>query len=240
MKLVAYIQTEIGRRYFQQAGSYGLTVDYTLDTLPNSDNFEGTCGLGSRVLEFDSHKQVLAFLSGMSPSMDPRMTMAEVGYHGLTENGNACAPFATFNKPMVEKEFAEIWTRGHLQERKYRKALYLLELPPIFEISNVYVGRDKELDIHDVLGFLQHHLVNQVTEDEESIRTALHNMTQAGWTFTDVDTSGYTAFVHASRKKYPTESEIRSDREGYRHVAVMINCLNLMEPEDIQQLKGAE
>uniref|UniRef100_A0AB39CCG9 Uncharacterized protein n=1 Tax=Pseudomonas phage RVTF4 TaxID=3236931 RepID=A0AB39CCG9_9VIRU len=229
MQLVAYIEIPTGRDmapqrwYFQEAESFGMSQPY----YEHSEHQAPLCALDSRVRIFTKPKQILDLFQAFRGT-DPNHRTSTFGYHGITEAGNACKPFATVHKGEDRQElFAKIGKQMS-EGAAWAKAMGELGIPMPWVFSPVAVGRkDTELDKFEVIGLCQSHIMNQMPEDEEAILTGLAVVSDAGWRFTTVEIHGPCAFVHMSRVVKGKD----------QHASAVITAFNLMDATDIAQMK---
>lgn len=238
MQIVAYIETpeidgSVNRRYFQKADSFGMWKPFH-EAEVHDDRL---CTLDSNVLVFDKVNQAKDFLDNYI-SDDPFHHVASFGYHGITENGNACPPFVTHRAGRDEQEFAANWHKNNIDRRQLAKAEAQLGLPPVAQMHETATIRSCYYDFGEARAICAPWIENQVGDDQTRIEISLQNLETAGWIITDIVPDGWAVTLHLARKRYPTE-EYKNNSLTHRSASFTICSFNLMTDEDIRQFKEA-
>lgn len=226
-KCVVYIDTVVRgqdtqRSYINEQGSLGMGFTYW-------DEFEHTkrlFTLDSRCIVFPNPKQAEQFASAWVTANEQFAFIKGrdvIGYHGITENGNACAPFKAITiKNDAPADIVE-WTGRNVKQRKLYKAYRQLCLPPTIHHAMVSVGREKFFDKTEVFGEVAYLLENMVDEEYIIAVAELEGIHQTGWHCTDIDKFDEWAIVHFSQK-------LTDDRVLHRSMQII--AINLV-PIDI-------
>lgn len=240
MKYVVYFDTPIPRSgqsvrtYLQQAGSLGYDHDNGFpweiwnETLGRPEC--RLCGLGSRVLELDTPKQAKELAERFAEAYTRYKNVYTVGYHGLTENGNACTPFVTVVRGDIN--VSEDILERHKHYMAIHKGFADMFLPNLVTRGFPTEGRDSEFtreELFQQIGFI---LDNLVEEELDQVLGTINSMENMGFVVTDIDLGNYEATIHLTRPAV-------KDREVY-HTCITIVAMNLMTDEDIAALGTVE
>ncbi|WDS62083.1 hypothetical protein [Pseudomonas phage D6] len=226
-KCVVYIDTQVRdqgtqRSYVNESGSLGMHAPFYEEFSHSKKLFS----LDSRCIVFPNPKQAEKFAREwilVNDGMGFIQGRDVIGYHGITENGNACAPFKAI--PIERNGPTDIvsWTYQNQKQRELFREYRNLGLPPTVHHAVVSVGREKFFDRREVFGELTYLLENMVDEEYGIAVAELEGIHACDWVCTDIDKFDEYAIVHFSQQ---LPSGI------VQHRSMQIVALNLV-PTDI-------
>lgn len=228
MQYVAYIEYQkaeegsLVRNYLQESDSHGMSQPFY-----DSPEYNGPmCSLDSRVLKFDSIKQVRDVL-GSCIGLSTRHGYLTYGYHGITEAGNATTPFVVMRKGNDLDTMRAVAAKAHADYQQLGRAYVDWGLPQAWQFNGVTVGRDGDFDIEEVFDGVHEYLINQLDEDRDAIEVGINALHDAGWRFTAIEKDRSIAIIHISR--------VRNGKP--EHASAQIFCLNLMTEDELAEIK---
>ena len=222
MQYAVYIDTPLPRsggkvlRHYVQTNHPGFVDIY--------NPLDGYGKLDSHPILFDTEKSALAFTRAVCESCSDYTGVYTIGYHGLTENGNACRPFATVKRGDVNAITNVAHNYKHYS-RMY-EAYENFRLPRIATIAASSVIRGYSLTREQLLGELDHLLANMVDEELANAMDKINSLESQHYTCTDVDMYDNHAIVHY----------VNIDQERPRCVTLTITALNLYDEKAIKEL----
>jgi hypothetical protein len=195
---VVYIATPIrgqqhkSRAYINEAGSLGMHESF----YEHERHLAPHMTLDSRVIRFPNPKAAEEFAVSYANSFQLRHDRDEVGYHGITENGNACMPFKVV-RPAANDNIPEK-LKSMDKHRKLNAAYSTCFLPYPITIDEVTVGRDGELEWDEMLGRIGRYIENMVEEESDCVHATLKQLETHGFHCTDIDEHEDSVNVHFS------------------------------------------
>lgn len=237
MKFVVYFDTptprtgESTRTYLQEPGSLG----YKFDRFATWENWDDSqqrhtahlASLDSRTLQLDTQAQAEELARNFGEAYTRYPGIYSVGYHGLTENGNACKPFRTVIKGSMEVD--------HDLKERFRKFNELNEafesflMPKLITRADVEVGRVCDFTKEELLGEMRSVLENLVEEEEALVMGSLNSMFNMNFRCTGWDRFAESFCAHFTR-------DAQNGNEKPFHTSLTITALNLWDEKGIQSL----
>lgn len=222
MQYAVYIDTPIPRsggkfhRHYVQTNHSGIVDLY--------NPLDGYGKLDSHPILFDTEKSVLTFASEFCKSCSDFTGVYTIGYHGVTENGNACRPFCTVyrGQDRVKTNLTAAYNNLCKMEEAYEQ----FHLPGIARIANSHVERSYTLTREQLMGELDQILANMVDEELINVLSKIESLEKNQYVCTDVDMYEASAVVHYENiSVFPT-----------RKLTLTITALNLYDEAAIKEL----
>jgi len=232
-KCVVYIETQIRgqhsqRTYLNEHGSLGMHM-------PFWDEYEHSkrlFTLDSRCAIFKNQKEAETFVQNFVQRNAGIALIAGrdvIGYHGITEAGNPCAPFRKLGPKQPTKSELHA-ARTFLQTWSATMAAYdQLGMPISADVGHVTVGRDGDFDRDEVLGEIDYLLANMVDEELERAHRVLFSFLNFDWRCTAIDKYEGSAIVHFTL----------IDGDKTYHHSVQLVAFNLITAEDIAAMRAS-
>lgn len=237
MKFAVFFDTPIPRAnthhrtYLQQAGSLG----YKFDRFATWENWDETqdrttapiCTLDSRILLLDTPKQADEVARNFGDAYTRYKGIHTVGYHGVTENGNACPPFVTVVHGSEDSQ--QDVAKRHKHWMDLNKAFNSMLLPKLISRSAAEVGRECDFTYGELFDEAQYIFDNLVEEELDQVMGTLNSMANMNFRVTGWDKYAEAMTIHFTR-------DPSSENEKPFHTTVTICALNLFNEAGIKQL----
>lgn len=206
------------RVYLQEAGSMGM-----------ADWYQGTMGklntLDARCLVLPNAKEAEQFARIFADVHTRFGGCQTVGYHGITENGNACPPFKIVKHGDQEMG----WTpEKHEAWLKRNAAWNEMLIPALISRDSVTVAREGDVTPEELLDRITYLTNNLVEEELDEVIGNIQNMERLKFKCTDIDTYPESVTIHYTRELPAFEPY---------HCSMTICSLNLFDEKGIKQLK---
>lgn len=237
MKFVVYFDTPTPRTgvstrtYLQEPGSLG----YKFDRFATWENWDESqqrhtaqlASLDSRTLQLDTQAQAEELARNFGEAYTRYPGIYSVGYHGLTENGNACKPFRTVIKG--NDNISQNLKARFEDFNKLNEAFESFLMPKLISRNDVTVGRECDFTKEELLGEMRYLLENMVEEEETLVMGSLHSMFSMNFRCTGWDKYVESMCVHFTR-------DAQNGNEKPFHTSLTITALNLWDEKGIQSL----
>lgn len=237
MKFVVYFDTptprtnDTVRTYLQEAGSLGYNHAHghpweVWDEASGSP-ISRLASLDSRVLQLDTQAQAEELARNFGEAYTRYPGIYSVGYHGLTENGNACKPFRTVIKGdnTIGQDLKERFRKFNELNDAFESFL----MPKLISRSDVEIGRECDFTKEELLGEMRFVLENLVEEEEVLVMGSLNSMFSMNFRCTGWDTYPESICIHFTR-------DAQNGNEKPFHTSLTITALNLWDEKGIQSL----
>lgn len=228
---VVYIDTPIrsensmrSRAYVNEFGSLGMH-EHFWEQDRHVTRFNT---LDSRVIRFDSPKEAEQFAQGLANSEMMGNARDEIGYHGITENGNACTPFKVVQRAETHADVERKRKSLHKRDELY-DAYASCFLPWPINTTQVSTGRVGYITWEDMLAQISRYTDNMVEEELVMVYDGLTRLRAAGFQITAIEEHEEIVNVHASRAN-PHTSDVL-------HYSATICAFNLWDAAGIAMLK---
>lgn len=188
MQTVVFCEFKNGKRdYLQTEESHGYAHDFYYHKQHNDNRY----GLDSRVSIFPDVKSaqdvIQGYLGQFVSVRDKHDAVIRVGYHGITENGNACPPFHIEDNNV---------RRMHRHPPQYTSCLP----DTVSAISPVTVSRLGNLSVELVRKELTYLTDNMVEEELLKVESFFRQYSKHWiYQFTDIDKYTDQAIVHFNK-----------------------------------------
>lgn len=210
------------RVYLQEAGSLGMSENYW----QHGENYLGKLNtLDARCLVFPNAKEAEHYARVFADVHTRFSGCQTVGYHGVTENGNACPPFKVVK--VGDQEMG--WTpEQHEVWLKRNAAWNTMLIPALISRDQVSVPREGEVTPQELRDRITYLTDNLVEEELAEVIGNIENMERLSFKCTDIDEYPESVTIHYTRKL--------TNFEPY-HCSMTICSLNLFDEKGIKQLK---
>ena len=170
------------REYLQAPDNTGEGHDYWRAGIGSHPGM--LYSLDSNISLFPTEQAAKELIEVVLVDRVPRYTVFKrIGYHGVTENGNACRPFH-------ERDFVKSSLNGCKSNP---------QLPEVVQWHKVTVGREGCLSRELMLRECDYILVTLVEEDMAKVKVALERMYLYKWAqITDIDKYPESVVIHFS------------------------------------------
>jgi hypothetical protein len=225
---VVYIDTPIRgeaprRSYVNEAGSLGMW-----ETFYEADrHLHRMFTMDSRVIVFASPKEAEHYAQLLANANMVGNSRDTYGYHGITENGNACAPFKVVRTAEPDNIVARM-----IAAHKYQvlhEAYSNCFLPWPINVTQVSIGRVGNIEWDDMMGQVSHWLDNMVDEEREQALIGLARLKAAEFQITAIEEHEESVDIHASRASEHTTEIL--------HYCATLCAFNLWDAAGIAMLK---
>jgi hypothetical protein len=209
------------RVYLQEAGSLGMTKPFWLD----GQDHGKLNTLDSRCLVFPNAKAAEEFARAFGDVHTRFSGCQTIGYHGITENGNACPPF----KVVKQGDQDMGWTpEQHEAWQKRMLAWNEMLIPALISRDTVTVPRQGEFTQEELFQRITYLTDNLVEEELNEVVGNIKNMERLAFRCTDIDEYPESVTIHFTRELPAFEPY---------HCSMTICSLNLFDEKGIKQLK---
>lgn len=215
---------DMKRSYLQEHDSLGFS-----DSISATEMYPRLIGtLDSRVLIFPNPKAAADFAEVFSRCDGMAIPGMAIGYHGITENGNACPPFRIVHRnPVVPGPDAVAKIMSGWEERIEAKRQMFL--PELLTMADVTVGRQGEFSHSEMLDEIRYLTDNMVDEEIAAVMDRLSRFNHDSVVITDIDTYPESANIHYTR----------TTGDGWQqHFSLTICAFNLWDEAGIRQLNN--